>query len=79
MLNRAHGQLGGGDELLKANDEKLCPLCTLVHKLPKNEKREPELPRSMLLQEKVQLWRMTTKGQGLASELRGKRIVFEET
>jgi hypothetical protein len=73
VLKRAHGQLQGDDELPKESGEKLCPLCTLVHKLPKSGKRELELPQSMPLQERVQLWRMATRGLGLASKLRGKR------
>ena len=73
MLNRAHAQPQGDEELLKESDEKSCPLCTLVHKLPKSGKRVPELPRSMLLQDKAKLWRMATKEEGLASRLEGKR------
>jgi len=73
VLKRAHGQLQGDDELPKESGEKLCPLCLLVHKLPKSENRELGLLRSMPLQERVQLWQMVTRGQGLASKLRGKR------
>ena len=72
MLKRARGQLQGDDEFPKESGEKLCPLCTLVHKPPKSGNRELELPRSMPLQERVQLWRMATRGLGLASKLRGK-------